>query len=259
MFETDDAPPAIRASYTVLFAIGDAGEAGATAAAIAASTELHPRSVYRHLRSLRALGLVERTEEAGRFRLGSTAAALGARAAGRRSFLEWSQDAADEVTERAAAPAHVTVYDHGTAATVAAASVASARRPDVVPIVLGSRRPAHASASGKLFLAYSDAARDAYLLRPMEAFTVFTIADADELVAHCRRVRAQGWSSDVQENSLGISCLAVPVFGPRHRVVAAIVVSTASPELPPDRRDELLDALRPASARMARRIAGAAA
>lgn len=254
--KTSHASPAIRASYAVLFAVSGAGPAGVTVHEIAGLTSLHPRTVYRHLRSLRELGLVQTGSLASKFVLGSVAAGLAARAVDQRTFLERAQAVADDVTENSNEPAHVTVYNHGTAVTVAAASETVGHSTSTVPIVLGSRRPAHASASGKVFLAFSESARDAYLVRPLERFTPFTVTDSTTFLLRCGEVRDQGFSTDIQENTLGVSCIAVPVRGPRSHVAASIVISTTNPSMPTSRKERLLSVLQPAAAEFSRRLGG---
>lgn len=256
MFDSDDAPHAIRASYAVLFAVGGAGPAGTTVNDISRATGLNSRTVYRHLRSLRSMGLVEPAAQHGRFQIGAATADLAVRTADQRTFLKYAQEAADEVSELAREPAHVTVYDHGTSATVATASDAALRTSRSVPITLGSRRPAHASASGKVFLAFNESARAAYLLRPLQSFTRYTVTDPDRLIAHCRTIREQGYSVDIQENTMGVSCLAVPVRGTRGRVHASIVISTGRPDMDPAAQRRLLEVLRPAAAELGRKVGG---
>lgn len=248
--------PAIRASYAVLLAVSGAGPAGVAVHELSEVTSLHSRTVYRHLRSLRELGLVDAGSHAGKFVLGPVAAGLAVRAVDQRTFLKRAQEVADEVTENSQEPAHVTVYHHGTAVTVAAASEAVGQTTSTVPIVLGSRRPAHASASGKVFLAFNESARAAYLVRPLEQFTPFTVTDSETFLARCREVRHQGFSTDVQENTLGVSCIAVPVRGPRGHVAASIVISTTNPAMPTDRQEQLLSVLQPAAAEFSLSIGG---
>lgn len=254
MAEKDSVSPAIRASYSVLFAVSGAGPSGVAVPDISRATGLTSRTVYRHLRSLRQLGLVESGAQVGRFQIGAATAGLAVRTADQRAFLRVAQEMTDLVTEQAGESAHVTVYDHGTATTVAAAAKQVVQAADVVPIVLGSRRPAHASASGKIFLAESAPARTAYLLRPLESFTEFTVTDPDIFLANCERVRKQGYATDIQENTLGVSCIAVPVRAMRKRVTASVVISARKPEMSKERQAELIEILQPAAAEFARRI-----
>jgi len=257
MQDIPSVPPVVAASFAVLAAVSDAGPAGANVHDVCRATGLHRRSAYRHLGSLRALGMIEQTgEHTGRFRLGPAAAGLAVQASDQKTFLRRARAFADSLTERTGEPVHVTVYDQGTAVTIATASGEVMRSTEAAPVVLGSRRPAHASASGKLFLAYNRTALSAYLVRPLQSFTEFTIVDGAALRAECAAVRKRGWSTDQQENRLGVSCVAVPVWGVNRRVVGAIVVSTQQEGIEDERRAELLGQLLPASEEFTRLIGG---
>lgn len=83
--------------------------------------------------------------------------------------------------------------------------------------VIGGRNPAHCTAIGKLLLAYSlpdDEAVHSWIRtrHGLERRTDNTITDADAFAAELARVRAEEYSTEVQENEVGISCLAVPVY-----------------------------------------------
>ena len=243
MFEDVQAPGPMKAVFSVLFALASAGPSGISVRELAGRADLPDRVVYRHLATLKSLGLAEGTDVHGRVRVGAAAAALASRSAGQQDFLRYGQSAVDSLTEQIREPVHVTIFDHGTSATIVAASEDVVRTSDVVPIVVGSRRPAHASASGKLFLAHSRNALEAYLLRPLTAFTAHTLTEPDALRAECGRILERGYSTEVQENLLGISCVAVPVSAVRGRVTAALVVSTKRAALPAGREAELVRAM----------------
>ncbi len=81
---------------------------------------------------------------------------------------------------------------------------------------VGGRNPAHATAVGKLLLAYAMPdmaslaawAGDEPLVHP----TANTFVTIDDLWAELVRIRARGYSTDDQENEPQINCVALPVF-----------------------------------------------
>jgi DNA-binding IclR family transcriptional regulator len=256
MFDDAEVPGPIRNSYHVLFVVSGAGNAGISAKQAAHVSGLRLRTVYRHLDVLRRLGLVEPSEEQGRFRLGPLAESLAVRSVAQRMFLEEAQTVCDRLTSALGQPAHMTTFAHGTAVTIVTSSAVAAEAAAVVPTVLGSRRPAHASASGKIFLAHNDAALRGYLARPLEAFTERTITTPAQLQTECDRVRSRGWSSDDQEYLPGVCCLAVPVWGPSSSLVAAIAVSTRQAEITATQRNHLIPEMRSAAKSLTRKIGG---
>ena len=83
--------------------------------------------------------------------------------------------------------------------------------------VVGGRNPAHCTAVGKLLLAFSlpdEAAIRSWISNgpDLERPTDRSLVSADSLVPELLGIRKQGYATEEQENEVGISCLAVPVF-----------------------------------------------
>jgi DNA-binding IclR family transcriptional regulator len=92
---------------------------------------------------------------------------------------------------------------------------------------VGFRGHSHARAAAKALLAHLDPARlDAYLdSHPLDRLTVNTICDKDVLRTHLRQIARQGYATDREEFSIGISCLAAPIFSASGQAVAALSMS----------------------------------
>jgi DNA-binding IclR family transcriptional regulator len=259
MADDPPVPTVLRHAFSILTSVGEAGPSGADAQDVAHHTGLNIRTVYRHLAALRALGMIGATGgEDRRYRLGPAIAALAQNASDQREFLRRARLVAEELGERTQEFVHVTVFDQGTAVTVATASRKATLAEMSPPIVLGSRRPAHASASGKIFLAANPSAFQAYSMRPLERFTPQTIVDVEALEKECLTIREQGWSEDRQEIIPGVTCIAVPVYGVKGRAVGALVISMKAPVLSTARRRALLQVLLPAAAEFTAAIGGVA-
>lgn len=91
----------------------------------------------------------------------------------------------------------------------------------VTPV--GSRLPAFAAASGRAMLADrpEEEVRALYEGSELETPTGRRLDGVEELLQILRRTRRRGYAENVDETSLGLHCLAVPV-GPPGRVVASI-------------------------------------
>ena len=91
---------------------------------------------------------------------------------------------------------------------------------------VGARYYLHASAPGKVLLAYADEEIRRPLLRgKLPAVTDKTVRDPEQLREELARVRRQGYALDNQEYAAGGLCYAVPIFDHAHQVVAALNVS----------------------------------
>jgi IclR family transcriptional regulator, acetate operon repressor len=82
-----------------------------------------------------------------------------------------------------------------------------------IEVTHGTYGDAHARASGKVLLAFADEAqRSEYIsAHPLTARTVNTIVQLPQLYAEFERIRKEGFARDLEEYSLGLSCVAVPI------------------------------------------------
>ena len=86
------------------------------------------------------------------------------------------------------------------------------------------RWPAHASASGKVLLAFGDLAT--VVFPPvLQRFTEHTIVDREELERDLQRARKRGVAFDRREALPTIVGVAAPVFGPDGTLLAAVSMS----------------------------------
>jgi len=92
---------------------------------------------------------------------------------------------------------------------------------------IGYRGHAHARAAAKALLAYLEPARlDAYLdAHPLDRLTAHTICDKAALKTHLRQIARQGYATDREEFSIGIGCVAAPIFSAAGQAVAALSMS----------------------------------
>lgn len=224
MTTTSAIPGALLHAHAILTVLGDAGIAGADAKTISASTGLGLRMVYRYLASLRELGMVAACGDSG-YRLGPAIVSLAQSTSDHFEFFRNAKDYTQRVAAELKESVHISVYDQGMSVTVTSANL----HPDdgtrwAAPV--GARRPAHASASGKIFLAHIKGALNSYVARPLHAFTPKTICSVKQLQAECLRVKERGWSREVSEFIEGVACVAVPIRSPEGRVLGTFAVST---------------------------------
>lgn len=132
----------------------------------------------------------------------------------------------------------------------------STRRTIRLGANVGTSFPLHATSLGKVLLAFDDTdAVDAFLAAAKLArFTENTVTDAETLAARLIEVRRQGYDTAKDELDYGIVSVAVPVFGPDRRIVAAINCSTSTTRVS---QDELVASRVPLLQDAAREIEGA--
>ncbi|HCJ58459.1 MAG TPA: hypothetical protein DHV55_14680 [Clostridiaceae bacterium] len=91
---------------------------------------------------------------------------------------------------------------------------------------IGSRMPAYCTGMGKAMLAYIDDEKINNLLPDaLEPMTEHTITDKNELLKRLADIREKGYAMDNEENSIGLRCIAAPIFDHKGNAKYAISVS----------------------------------
>jgi DNA-binding IclR family transcriptional regulator len=118
---------------------------------------------------------------------------------------------------------------------------------------VGSAVPVHATAVGKLFLAFGTAP---LVHSPLERFTDRTPANLAELERAVARARREGVATSHEEWIPGLSVLAAPI-PVRDRLRGALALGAPTPRLDRAREPALLARVRAAAERISARLSGA--
>lgn len=120
----------------------------------------------------------------------------------------------------------------------------------------GYRFPLHASAPGKVLLAYlPPAERDAILAKlDFKQFTPSTITEVEDFKAELEHGMAKGFAIDVAEHIEGCHCVGVPVFNEAREVVAAIWTTGPSSQLPLRNFNRVADVLKNGAQELSQRL-----
>lgn len=122
---------------------------------------------------------------------------------------------------------------------------------------LGNRVPLHCTGCGKVLLAYQPDSVIASIIAEtgLPGYTDKTITDAGQFQQELEMIRQQGYAVDNGEQEEGVRCLAVPVYGPKGKVVAAMSISGPSSRLDSRRTPALLPHLKRISAAISSALA----
>ncbi|MGH2614698.1 MAG: IclR family transcriptional regulator [Thermomicrobiales bacterium] len=108
---------------------------------------------------------------------------------------------------------------------------------------LGKRVPAHGTGVGKMLLSslHEDALTALYPPeRPPEQLTAKTIAQLPLLKTELVRTRERGFALDDEESTVGLRCVAAPIYDAGGTMVAAMSISIPVSRWSPERQQELL-------------------
>jgi IclR family acetate operon transcriptional repressor len=208
---------AVERAVAVLDALAaDTAELGTNE--LARRTGLGASTVSRLLATLAAAGLVEHVPASGRYRLGVRLVQLGTAALARLDLRGLARPQLEALVAATGETATLSVPAEPDAITVdfvqspsSVGSVAQVGRPSV----------AHATAAGKVMLAFGDRPPPA---GPLAAYTRRTITAHAALEAEIARVRARGWAQAVREREKDLSAIAAPVRGSQGELAAVLGV-----------------------------------
>lgn len=108
------------------------------------------------------------------------------------------------------------------------------RRPDGTEQMpeTGLNLPVHASALGKVLLAYNPDLEKDVLKSPLVELTGETVTDPERLHSQLTEVRKTGTALEYEEAVIGEASVAVPVYGESDAVIAALSVVLPANEWP---------------------------
>jgi DNA-binding IclR family transcriptional regulator len=202
----------------------------------------------RLLATLEDGGFVERSSD-GPYRLGLKFLALSDRVLGQVDVRERARPWLTWLVQETGETATLSVPGGGEAITVdfvpSSSSVVSMAR-------VGRPSVAHATAAGKVMLAFGDRA----VPDELTAFTDRTITDPDVLASELGAVRTGGLAEAVGEREPDLNALAVPVIGRGDELVAILGLQGPAARLPASTRRALRAPLRRAASELGRSLGG---
>jgi DNA-binding IclR family transcriptional regulator len=189
---------------------------------IARSLDLAKGTAHGILRTLQHVGFVEQDNGSGKYQLGAALLHLGTSYLDVNELRSRSINWADPLAARSGEAVRI-----GTILEGRVLVVHHVFRPDdtLQTLDVGSLLPLHASALGKVLLAYDTIAAAGVLRCEPERFTRRTLVAPRALSRHLEEVRELGWGAEVEEMTVGEASIAAPIRGYGGLVVGAIGLS----------------------------------
>ena len=177
--------------------------------------------VSRLASSLRNWGMLEKNPITGRLRIGSSAMRIGSLFSKRNTMVEFSMPILADLVNHTGNSAHLSILD-GLNTLV----VSTVESPNALRVIMrvGEQRDLHATAAGKLFLAFSSPSlmNAAYQSNGFVARTPLTITSREELQKGFAKIKKDGFANNRGESTLGAGAIAAPVFDREKNIIAAI-------------------------------------
>jgi DNA-binding IclR family transcriptional regulator len=237
----------IEKAMEVLFHLHAAGDAQGVSA-IGRALGLPKSTTHRLVTALGRGGLVERDEH-GRYRPGMALVALGLGVLEHEPVVA----AAEPIMEQSALAVGETLF----LATARSGRLLVLDKREGSGFLrasprVGAELPVHATAIGKVYLAFAPELAAASAL---DAHTPKTITDSEVLVREVASVAERGWAQNYDEWIPGVAGLAAPVFL-RGKLVAALAIAGPIQRMTPATSGPFVDEVTSAARRIGARLEG---
>jgi len=212
-----------RAAAILRLLAGGSGRLGVSD--IADSLGLARGTAHGILRTLQGVGFVEQDDMTGKYQLGARLLHLGTSYLDVNELRSRAINWADALAARSGEAVRL-----GTLLEGKVLVVHHVFRPDdtLQTLDVGALLPLHASALGKVLLAYQASAATELSHGLLEPYTRRTVTSAKALSRALAEVRDNGWAAEVEEMTMGEASVAAPIRGHGGLAVGAIGISGAT-------------------------------
>ncbi len=209
---------------------------------IAHAAKMPPSTTHRLLRSLQQMGYVVQNQVTSEYALGDALISLGRKAEQQRDLRDLARPWMEKLARATDETVNLTALVND---GVVQMEHVDSRNILKVTYDFDQVFPVHASASGKVFLAYLPATERERMLRRSgrQTFTKRTIVDTAALRAELDAIRSRGYALDDAEREEGVRCIAAPIFDAGGAAVAAVSVSGPSLRLSLTKLHELAESV----------------
>jgi DNA-binding IclR family transcriptional regulator len=204
---------------------------------IAQAVGLHKATAHRIVTTLVNYGFLERLADDQKYRLGLELPNLGYKVLRRMDLRREALPFMRQMVEEWDETCDLSLFDQGKIFYI---EVLRGNRALTISAAVGQRLPAHATASGKLFLAYlPEKDLEEILNKPLDAYTDHTVTSPEKLRDQLAKIRDQGYAVDSEEYESGVCAIAAPIFNRGGQVVAALGCPSPITRMKPDRISEV--------------------
>lgn len=200
---------------------------------------LSKSTVYGLVNTLVVKGFLEQYEETKKYKLGIKNFELGSCVQNRMDLRAEARPYLESLYEKFHEAIHVAKHYDGEVVYI---DKISGLDFTIVSSQIGYRAPMHCTGVGKVLLAYlpEEYLKKHILSKGMKKYTGNTITIEEELLQELDVIRKQGYACDNEEIEIGVSCVAVPVFGQGGKILAGISVSAPTGRMNDEKKEEIL-------------------
>lgn len=208
-------------------------EAGLGISELANKLDMNKSTVYRFVATLEEEGYLEQKHDTKSYKSGIKLFELASRIVNK---MNWTKDIRPfliDLKDRVHETVHLGIEDNGEVVYIDKVDGEQAIR---MYSKIGKRAPLYCTGVGKAILAFLPSEKQEYILSNLhfERYTETTITDSAALAKELKKIRARGYSLDLQEHEMGVNCAAAPIFNHEGNMLGAISIAGPSSRVDED-------------------------
>ncbi len=217
----------IEKAFKILSVFSENGKSELGVREISKILKINRSTVHRFLSSMEKIGVVEKNEETGKYRLGLKLYEIGNSVPLRKIMVDRARYYLEDLHWYLNETVHFATLKNG---EVVYLDKIIADRNFVIISEVGRRLPAHCTGLGKAMLAFLPESEVRRIIKEkgLKKFTKNTITSSRKFFEELRKIRECGYAIDNEEIEDGLRCIAVPVFNGEGKVIAAVSISGPS-------------------------------
>ncbi|ENZ7914598.1 IclR family transcriptional regulator [Klebsiella aerogenes] len=186
---------------------------------------LSKSTLHSLLKTLQLHSYIDQNPENGKYRLGMKLVERGHFVVSSMDIRQKAKSWLMDLSQRTGQTTHLGILDGREGVYI---EKIEGKQAAIAYSRIGRRLPVHATAIGKVLIAWLNDADLNAILEGYEytSFTPSTITSREALLSVLAQTRAQGYALDSEENEQGVRCVSVPVWNHESRVIAALSLST---------------------------------
>ncbi|PJG84247.1 IclR family transcriptional regulator [Conservatibacter flavescens] len=206
---------------------------GCLLAKLAELAELNKSTTHRMLQTLQSCGYVQQTHISGCYRLTTKCLAIGQKTLASMDILSIAIPLLNKLNQETGETVNFSMRQHDHAVMIYKLDPKTGLTR--TRAYVGQHLQLYCSAMGKLFMAYDKPEYLAHYWQqdPMriQKLTDNTIVVLDDMTQELRHIKEVGYAMDNEENEIGTTCIAYPIFNFNGDVLYALSVSLSTAKL----------------------------
>ncbi|MEL7648997.1 MAG: IclR family transcriptional regulator [Sedimentibacter sp.] len=212
---------------------------------IAEEMDINKSTLHGIISTLKYHGFVDQDGKTQKYRLGLYLIELGEISSSSLDIIKITSPIIEQVSSKLQETVHIASLDNFEVVYVNKKESNQSMR---IYTSIGSRNPAYCTGVGKAMLAYLEKDyMEEMIPQKLEKLTPNTLTDRQEFIDALDRIREEGIAFDREEFSVGLTCIAAPIFDSTGKAKYAISVSGPTVRMSEDKIQKSIASIKSAA------------